>query len=259
MNLYGFVGNDGVNGWDYLGLRELTNEEASFIQKLEELKADAGNDENFIKAVDSVITDYKSRIHAIPDNAFDPARIKYINNAFRIWASERAPLFHPSGNLDSEFGLGANKCNRYISEVIENSARITVEGGFRQYLSNDFSAYVHRMPIAGEWANPLLLREFKPKYRIVRVQLCGGADSYQVDRTSRSILEINAPVIGDIVSFGSPTSRGSGAHVGMFLGGDPNTPFYISATSIQVHGQQGVVISFGPENREKLYRSTCDE
>lgn len=244
-----------MNNVDVLGLRELTPEERSFVQRLEALKARASGDEEFVKAMNSVIADYQDRIATIRDNVPDPRRIGYINNAFRIWASDRASSFHPQGRLDEDYGSGTNKCNKYVSEVLEGSATLNAEGGWGTYLTNDFSAYVQRSPIAGEWANPALLRRFTPKYRITRGMLHGEVEAFGPDLSGEHVLTFEAPVIGDIVSFGEPTQVGSDAHVGIYLGGTPIAPFYISATGSGEHGQRGVVIKFGPDRREKLYRS----
>lgn len=243
----------------------MTAEESSFVAKLEALKARAIADKEFVKALEGVISDYKTRIDSIPANSADPLRIRYINNAFRIWASERAPQYHKEGNLDSEFTKGKNKCNAFVSHVLEGSPKITVLGtkfqdDVKTYLTNDFNSYLTRAPIAGEWANPHLLKEWTPKYRIAKVQLCGGKEgleeSVNIDRFADVTFE--PPVIGDVVAFHAPTNVGSDGHVGIYLGGTPEIPFYISATSSQEFGQKGVVIKFGPEITEKLYRTPCN-
>jgi RHS repeat-associated protein len=112
INLYGMVGNDPVNRWDYLGLRELTFAESLVKQRLEQTiteadryiaaHPDTSDDVKarkvlFIRAIRNVLSDYLSTIAALPQNSAGTASFRVGNGALTTWASRvSADQFTPT-------------------------------------------------------------------------------------------------------------------------------------------------------------------
>ena len=262
LNIYSMLANDTINLVDQLGMRPMTQEEMGFVIHLMSLAAEKDAGEEFKKAIDAVIKDYSNRIDSIPVGTEDPARVTHINNVLRPWNDvNKAPLYDASAKLD-DFKAGSNKCNKYVADVIVKQTSdflVPVENNALGYIKNGFSGYSSRSPIAGEWANTKQVRQITPIYRIKVVPTCGGGKAYGMDTNAE--VKWKAPVIGDIMAIGEPTSQGSGAHVGFYLGGSPTSSIYISATSNRRYGQVGLVIKHAPDvssGKSILYRSACN-
>jgi hypothetical protein len=242
VNLYGFVLNNSISLVDVLGLRALTREEQGVVIALEDLafQAERAGDEEFSKAIQAVQKSYHDLINKLPElGRRNTHRSQLTTKALLLWSDHEKAATYLKASGVGEW-KGKNKCNKYVADVI----------GFQEFFEHGIKGFVKRPPIAGEWANPKLFsRSYTAIWKVVP-ETYGHGGGMVVIR----LVQNNEPRLGDIVVFGEPTSVGSAAHVGIYLG----EGVYVSATSSAVHGQVGLVIKDVPDGGtpQILYRST---
>jgi hypothetical protein len=235
------VGNDAVNWLDLLGLRALTAEEKGVVSSLEGLAVDAVNngDEEFSAAVKSVIKDYQELIQKLPDlERYNTHRTLLTTRALLRWQDKEVARTYLQANGVGKW-KGQDKCNKYVADVT----------GFQTFVQHPIKGFIQRPPLAGEWANPKLFRrEYTAIWKVIPIDYHGGG------MVIVKLEQDTEPRLGDVIAIGKPTTVGSAAHVGIYLG----SGMYVSASSAGVQGQKGLVIKRVPSDGvpQILFRSS---
>ena len=216
LNLYGFMGNDGLNWWDYLGLQVIEQPKLhaeAIVQKLDTLGA-----------IYSSSSDVKKQAlgKAIQAVAYDIRLYSRANQGKMIggpWAIGLAGL-----NLwtiqTKEFEYeGSSNCNKFVSAAIR-------EAGLQppyvptEALGNAWK----RIPSANQWytMHESIDYQWTVKYAIEEQTQSG-------ENAAKMVVTVNKmqPSFGDILSYPG--------HIGIYLGHD----IYLSSTAGDKYPEQG--------------------
>jgi hypothetical protein len=238
-NVYEYVRCSPVGGVDPTGLRELNEKEKQIVEKLSDLAGRARQDDpELSKAIEAVITDYKTVIDGIAGKEW--ARLTMVNAAFALWADPNQAKDYVATAGDGIW-KGKDKCNKYVGDAL------TVAG-----INNIYDPGVlhsNRYPTANEWADPEILGDIKIVWEVVPTQKTEGGKVVIVLSTPlMGTTGARRPEFGDIIVY---PHTGDSGHVGIYLGSN----LYISATSEGNHEQNGVVIKRINNSRRQIYRS----
>jgi hypothetical protein len=238
LNLYGMVGNDGVNLVDQFGMRPMEADETQALIKMVNLAEAAERTiggEEFSRAVYATVSDITKMIASIKGKS-DPASLKIGLTAIKIWADE---------SLSDKFDpveQGHNTCNLYVARVISDS-------GFEAKLipSGMGRGLWNRPPSAAEWHENKTLGTFKVTWNIEPITSRGDDKKITVTLNQPMTDDVDGkmPSAGDIISYPG--------HIGIFLGNG----LYLSSTSADpLEKQKGsVILKFVNNKQEQLYRS----
>ena len=243
INLYGMVGNDPVNRWDYLGLRDLSSQE---LLTISELRSRAGGvkgvNPKLAEALEATASDFESLIKELPGSG-DPTYVNVLNAAFKIWTTpELANLYNSDKNNDRFM------CSAFVK-------RSLFKGGVTGFGE----------PTAGQFTNGGDMIN-KVNMKIIYSMQYATSMGVKVDLKERTIFHaevlINAqnPKMGDIVSYGKTgTTASNSSHIGIYLGhgiflnataaAEPNA-FGIGFLNDSGSSTGNVMIKFLPETLE---------
>ena len=196
------VGNDPVNRWDYLGLRDLSSQE---LLTISELRSRAGGvkgvNPKLAEALEATASDFESLIKELPGSG-DPTYVNVLNAAFKIWTTpELANLYNSDKNNDRFM------CSAFVK-------RSLFKGGVTGFGE----------PTAGQFTNGGDMIN-KVNMKIIYSMQYATSMGVKVDLKERTIFHaevlINAqnPKMGDIVSYGKTgTTASNSSHIGIYLG-----------------------------------------
>jgi len=205
-NLYGFVGNDGVDNVDLFGLRPLSNEENQVLAGLErEAQAAAEKSPKLAEALRAVAKDFQALIEAVPKGE-KPTNVGVVSGALQIWNSPKLSKRYESGEVFM--------CSSF-------ARRTLFLGGFR-----DFGD-----PTAAQFTNG---GDKIGKVNLRVVYEIGGENGKNVkldDWTvvdATTVKDIREPRMSDIISYGlANTFKVDSSHIGVYLG----QGLFVSATT----------------------------
>jgi len=186
VNLYGFVGNDGINRLDLIGLRDPTAAETKYATDLEAQAAqyESSNPE-FAKALRAVKKDYTDIIKDITGK-INPARLQVLNRALEAWTDP--------GNVEKYKINGDEfKCSLLVRRSLGTKAP--------------------------EWTASDFVDESSKKMKIV-YKIEGEKIDGKIDTSKPEVkIEIRIPKIGDVVAMGNEGVNGKNTgHVGIYMG-----------------------------------------
>jgi len=186
VNLYGFVGNDGVDNWDFLGLRDPTAAETKYATDLEAQAAQyESSNPKFAEALRAVKKDYTEIIKDLKGNV-SPPRLQVLNRALEAWTD--------SGNVEKYKINGDEfKCSLLVRRSLGTKAP--------------------------EWTASDFVDEPDKKMKIV-YKIEGEKVDGKIDTSPPEVkIEIRLPKIGDVVAMGNVGVNGKNTgHVGIYMG-----------------------------------------
>jgi RHS repeat-associated protein len=211
LNLYGFVNNNGVNKWDFLGLEALDIK--AVLDKLDSLARnyEQSSDEKkqaLGKAINAVA--YDIRVYARA-NVGKPIQGPWAVglSALNLWTVETEAFNYK----------GSSNCNKFVSAAIR-------EAGFQSpsVPTDSMGGVFRRIPSASQWYNMQgdVDREWSVAYSVESESDSSGNVSEMVVKVKKS-----QPSFGYIMSYPG--------HIGIYLGHD----IYLSSTAGDAYPEQG--------------------
>jgi len=258
LNLYGFVGNNGVNAWDMLGLRDISQNEQNTIDALRQWANQLRNAPNASErfpdlpnAIEALVDDIVDFITSI-EGEEDPANLRIGLTALELWADKETALSYDRSDENMA------TCNILVADVL-------VSEGFEVELIRRPSRLWlgFRIPGTSEWHQDKTLGEFKVVWRIKADDADSGSEQNEIVKVKldqplkgkkggrmanpTTPEGERPPKFGDIISYPG--------HIGIYLGRD----LYISSTTSDPTGTQDRGIGINIKNRaaglNQIYRS----
>lgn len=254
-NLYEFIGDDPVNSWDLLGLRDKTLREVEIETKLKGLSAKAREkkEEEFANALDAVIKDWNDSI-ASQKGKKDPVRLRILGAAFELWVSPESTYLHKEG--------GDYNCNLFVARVLRDAEVdkqfyiVKKKEGEGPASAGDW--YAGSSGIKGVWKEVYRVEARKQGDKASQGREVVTLETHHgVEVTVRT--RGGKPGTADVEAMTNETDQPgqNEAHVGIYLGHD----LFISASGLRYLNQgevTGIEIQFSAPNshfRRVVYRS----
>jgi len=201
INLYGFAGNDPVNGSDASGLRPLTESDRVRLLKLGRAARNSYQAQGRLpqaSTVNRAVADIMTAIAAVPTGSSDPANLKAV-----FWAIDELG--------DSKFGKAGSVGNSLLGSGIS-----PIGSGYFKCNLFAYSAYAVGADLgwnAGKGV-PATHRYSFSKYSAPSANMLGnsGIAIHNFDIVSN-------PEVGDIAGF--PNAHGGEGHASIYVGGGP--------------------------------------